>query len=273
MNSEVTRRAFLFGIVGAAAAGWVWVRNQSISSESAPTTTASQAAPTSTAAPAPPSSVTTTSSAVPATTVSTTTSTTLAPVRIEALCRDSWGARAATAAFNEHTIERMTVHHTARLLRRNSDAPRAIRGHQDFHQIDRGWPDIAYHFMVDLEGNVYECRPTDAVGDTGTNYDPTGHFLVCCEGDFNQQELPAAQLEALINVLAWASSEFGAAASTIAGHRDVAATSCPGDNLYPLIESGDLAATVDARLAAGGVELEVVCGEEALDRVREIENA
>ena len=270
MSSDVTRRAFLFGIIGAAAAGWVWMRDRGLSADSVPTTTAGQAAPpTTTTLPATTAPPTTT--AAPAS--STTTSTTLTPTQIEALCRDSWGARAATGSFTDHTIERMTVHHTARELRRNSDAPRAIRGHQNFHQRDRGWADIAYHFIIDLEGNVYECRPTGAVGDTGTNYDPTGHFLVCCEGDFNQQELPAAQQEALVDVLAWASLEFGVAADTIAGHRDVASTSCPGDDLYALIESGELVQAVQDRNANGGVALEVVCGDVAFDRVRAIENA
>ncbi|NND03662.1 MAG: N-acetylmuramoyl-L-alanine amidase [Acidimicrobiia bacterium] len=270
MSGDVTRRAFLFGIIGAAAAGWVWMRDRGLSTDAVPSTTAGQAAPPSTSPIAPPTTATTT--AAPATSTSTTT-TSLAPVRIEALCRDSWGARAGSGNFDEHTIERMTVHHTARRLDQNSDAPRAIRTHQTFHQVDRGWPDIAYHFIIDLDGNVYECRTTSAVGDTGTNYDPTGHFLVCCEGDFNQQELPEAQRNALVDVLAWASGEFDVDPTTIAGHRDVASTSCPGDNLYPLIESGELVDAVRARKANGGAELKVVCGDEAFDRVRSIENA
>lgn len=275
--SDVTRRAFLLGLVGAAAAGWVWTRNQSISPDAAPNPSAASAAPTQTTSVAQvASSSPTTSAAAPVASTTTTASppsTSQAPVRIEALCRDSWGARAASGSFQEHTIERMTVHHTARLLRRNADAPRFIRIHQEFHQADRGWPDIAYHFIIDLEGNVYECRPTNAVGDTGTNYDPTGHFLVCCEGDFSQQELPDAQREALVDMLAWGSVAFGVSADTIAGHRDLAATSCPGENIYTLIESGDLVLEVNARLEAGGVELEVVCGEAAFDRVRRIETS
>jgi hypothetical protein len=165
----------------------------------------------------------------------------------------------------------MTVHHTARLLAENRRAPEAIRGHQRFHQLDRGWPDIAYHFIIDLDGNVYECRPVGAVGDTGTNYDPTGHFLVACEGNFDEQPLPAAQQAALVNVLAWAGTEFAVDPETIRGHRDVAATSCPGDNLYALIDSGDLARAVADSLAAGTVTMEVVCGAEAEDRVAAIE--
>jgi hypothetical protein len=268
----MNRRAFLAGVAGAAAVGWLWLRDGGREVEPATdVATRTEAPPPSTT---PQTTADPGTTAVPATTsTTTTTTTTVVPaVLIEALCRQSWGAAEPSGEFTTHTIERMTVHHTARLLSDNRNAPAAVRGHQRFHQgPERGWADIAYHFIIDLEGNVYECRPVDAVGDTGTNYDPTGHFLVCCEGDFNTQELPAAQQAALIDVLAWASEQFDVAGDTIRGHRDVASTSCPGDNLYTLIESGELAAAVDARVAAGGVQLEVVCGEIAAARVRAIE--
>ena len=192
---------------------------------------------------------------------------------MELICREAWGARPPTGEFTSHQLERLTVHHTARLLRQNSDAPRSIRIHQDFHQVDRGWPDIAYHFLIDLDGNVYEGRPPSAVGDTGTNYDPTGHFLVSCEGNFNEQELPAAQRDALVNVLAWASEAFSIDPTTLAGHRDVASTTCPGDNLYALIESGELEQAIQSRLAFGGVAAELLCDDATFERVRAIENA
>ncbi len=264
MNTQMTRRAFLFAGAGAAAVGWVWLRDRGAVNQLAagPATTE---VPTTTVR-------TTTAPAAPATTATTPTTSTSPPVaHIDALCRDAWGAAAPAGGFREHEIEWMTVHHTARLLEENRDAPAAIRGHQRFHQLDRGWSDIAYHFVIDLEGNVYECRPVTAVGDTGTNYDPTGHFLVCCEGNFDEQPLPAAQQKALVDVLAWAAAEFGVAPDTIRGHRDWAATSCPGDNLYPLIDSGDLAGAVADSLAAGTVTMEIVCGPAADERVAVIE--
>jgi hypothetical protein len=264
----MTRRAFLLAGAGAAAVGVVWLRDRPAVSDAAPgtSTTTTPVPPTTTVPPTTPPPST-------ATTVTTTsTSTTSAPaVQVAALCRDSWGAAPPAGEFVEHEIERMTVHHTARLLSENRAAPGAIRGHQRFHQLDRGWPDIAYHFIIDLEGNVYECRPVTAVGDTGTNYDPTGHFLVCCEGDFNEQTVPVAMQQSLVNVLAWAAAEFGADPETIRGHRDVAATSCPGDNLYSLIESGDLARSVAESLAAGSVTMEIVCGASAEERIAAIE--
>jgi len=43
---------------------------------------------------------------------------------------------------------------------------------------DRNWIDIPYHFLIDPNGNVYEGRNVFTVGETATEYDPTGHLLI-----------------------------------------------------------------------------------------------
>ncbi len=190
---------------------------------------------------------------------------------MQAICTAAWGGREPAGAFTNHTIERMTVHHTAALLDTNRNAPARARAHQRFHIDGRGWADLAYHFLVDANGNVYEGRPVTAVGDTGTNYDPTGHFLVCAEGDFDRQSIPAAQVAAVADVLAWGATQFGVDPSTIRGHRDWASTSCPGDGFYPLISDGSLEQAVRDRVSAVAPSLTVLCGEAAVALVADIE--
>ncbi len=189
---------------------------------------------------------------------------------VAAICKDAWDARPVGSGFVRHTIERLTVHHTAALLTSNTEAPRFARRHQLHHQ-QAGWPDLAYHYLVDGRGHVYEGRPVEFRGDTFTSYDPTGHFLVSCQGDFTRQAVPEPQLTTLVDVLAWAAGEFAVSPDTIRGHKDYAATACPGTALYPLIRDGDLARMVRERLAAGGVRLEPFCGPEADALVAAIE--
>lgn len=166
----------------------------------------------------------------------------------------------------------MTVHHTEALLSNNRKAPARLRQHQAWHIDGRGWPDLAYHFVVDANGHVYEGRPVTAVGDTGTNYDPTGHFLVCAEGNFNQQDIPPAQVAALVDVLAWGAVHFGVDVSTIRGHRDWApSTTCPGDLFYPLISAGTLEQAVRDRVGGGAPTLSVLCGDAAVEKVAAVE--
>jgi hypothetical protein len=187
------------------------------------------------------------------------------------LCREAWGARLARSGGRRHTITRMTLHHEAVVLGENRNAPGRFRQDQRYHQDQKGWVDIAYHVGVDRNGNIYELRSTESAGDTATDYDTTGHFLVLCEGDFNQEAVSEAQLHATAFTFAWAAQNFRIATSTLAGHRDLAQTSCPGANLYAHISSGDLKRRIDDLMAAGPVDLQRFCGPDATARVAAIE--
>ena len=187
------------------------------------------------------------------------------------LCRDAWGASPARAGGRPHTITRMTLHHEAVVLGENRNAPGRLRHDQRYHQDQKGWIDIAYHLGVDRNGNLYELRNPAIAGDTATDYDTTGHFLVLCEGDFDQEAVSEAQLQSTAVAFAWASKNFGVASHTLAGHRDFAQTSCPGANLYAHLASGDLKRRIDDLLAGGGVDLQRFCGPDAAAGVAAIE--
>src|SRR5277367_7189064 len=207
------------------------------------------------------------SGAAPPTTGARLTTTTSALL----LCRDAWGARAARPGGKRHAITRMTLHHEAVVLGDNRNAPGRLRQDQRYHQDQKGWVDIAYHVGIDRDGNIYELRTPQIAGDTATDYDTTGHFLVLCEGDFDQEVVSDAQLHATALAFAWATQTFHIATDTLAGHRDLAPTSCPGANLYAHISSGDLKRRIDDLLVAGTVNLRSVCGPDAATTVAAIE--
>jgi hypothetical protein len=91
------------------------------------------------------------------------------------------------------------------------------------------------------------------------------------EGDFDQEHVSEAQLQAAALAFAWAAQHFRIATDTLARHRDLAQTSCPGANLYAHLSAGDLKRRIDDLLAAGGVGLERFCGPDAAARVEAIE--
>lgn len=187
------------------------------------------------------------------------------------LCRDAWGARPPKPGGRPHTITRMTLHHTGAVLGDNRNAPGRLRQHQRLHQDQNGWIDIAYHVSVDRNGNIYELRTTDLAGDTATNYDPAGHFLVLCEGDFDQEQVTEAQLNGAAFAFAWATQRFRIASDTLGAHRDFAATACPGTNLYSHVASGDFKRRIDDLLVAGSVDLRIACGPDAAATGTDIE--
>ena len=164
----------------------------------------------------------------------------------------------------EDDVRFLLVHHT---LTPNEDAPERIpqrlRSIYSFHTgKQRGWIDVAYNFFVDAYGVIWEGRAGsieravkgDATGGS------QGFALLCCfVGDFTAQEPSPEAMASMTHLLAWLASregldltgpvEFASRGSTkwrkgavvtteqVAAHRDMSATECPGNALYPLVAS------------------------------------
>ncbi len=264
---DETRRRVLFGLgaFGAGALGASLVRFTGSGDESTVNEVSEPGV-------APPPPETTPSSMPPSTTHGEATTTAAADDATETTtpsvtvaCRDVWGAGPASGVMTEHVPVRLTLHHTAVGQTTLAQGPARARQHQRYHQ-SLGWSDLAYHFLVDRSGLAYEGRDVRFRGDTATTYDPTGHFLVCMEGDFDVQEPTDAQLETTVALFAWASQRFGIDASTLAGHGDYAVTSCPGSAVSSMLP--DLAAAV---ADTGAVELDLVCGPIGLELIAALE--
>ncbi len=187
------------------------------------------------------------------------------------VCRDGWGARPARPGGIPHTISRMTLHHTAVVLGDNRNITSRLQQHQRYHQDQKNWIDIAYHLGIDRDGHIFELRTPDFAGDTATSYDPWGHFLVVCEGDFDQEAVTEDQLNGAALAFAWAARTFTVSPDTLAGHQDYTSTTCPGANLQAHITSGDLRRRVENLVVAGNVDLQRLCGPEAAKVVAAIE--
>ena len=172
----------------------------------------------------------------------------------------------------------LLVHHTATGNAYGpDDVPGIMRGAFNFHTgPERGWPDVAYNFFIDRFGEVWEARAGSLAGPvmgdaTGGSQ---GHAqLVCLIGNFTDQMPTEASLASLHRTLAWLAARdnidvrpgatvdivsrgsnlwpAGAAitTATIAGHRDMSATACPGDMFYPYVVN-ELPQQVSAVLGA-----------------------
>jgi hypothetical protein len=152
-----------------------------------------------------------------------------------------------------HSISRVTLHHTgsAEPLRVGDDPVARLRGLQSWGAADRNWWDVPYHFLIDLDGNVYEGRDWRYMGETNTTYDPGGHFLISVIGNYELQQPTPAQIDAIVDMMAWAIRRFDLPLDRIGGHYDFAQTSCPGLHLRQYLEDGSLRAMIEARLRRG----------------------
>ena len=153
--------------------------------------------------------------------------------------RSSWNA-AEPRPYKQHVPERITIHHEGTMFEKGDDAPKHIKNVQTWGMgTDRNWIDIPYHFLIDPEGIICEGRNIFTVGETATEYDPTGHLLITCLGNFEEQEISDEQLESLINLIAYCCQRYSISPETIASHRDYSnQTVCPGKNLYKYLENG-----------------------------------
>lgn len=154
-----------------------------------------------------------------------------------------------------HEIRMITLHHSGspEPLRPDDDPVQKLRDLQAWGQAERNWWDVPYHFLIDLDGNIYEGRDYRYMGETNTEYNPRGHFLISVMGNYNLQEPTPVQIDAITDLMAWAVAEFDVPLEGIHGHGDLAQTSCPGDHLREYLDDGTFREGVRGRLQEAGV--------------------
>ena len=121
---------------------------------------------------------------------------------------------------------------TDRIILHHADAKNCSA--EDIHRwhLNNGWAGAGYHFLVRKDGSIYRLRPEDKVGAHayGSNYNSLG---ICFEGNYMEEDMPETQKEAGKELVAYLKNKYGI--STVQRHRDVCATSCPGDK-FPFNE-------------------------------------
>ena len=177
--------------------------------------------------------------------------------------RSEWGADESlrNAAPSYATVKMAFVHHTASgNLYSSADAPALVRGIYAYHTQSLHWNDIAYNFIVDRFGTIYEGRyggvARGVVGAHVYGFN-TGSTGVSVMGTFIDEVPPAEAVTALERLLAWklgvhgldpagtarltcgAAEKYATGATVtfpvIAGHRQANYTECPGSALYALL--------------------------------------
>ena len=121
---------------------------------------------------------------------------------------------------------------TQRIILHHADAKNCSA--EDIHRwhLNNGWSGAGYHFLVRKDGTIYRLRPEDKVGAHayGSNYNSIG---ICFEGNYMEEDMPAEQIKAGQELVAYLKNKYNI--TTVQAHRDVCATSCPG-NKFPFDE-------------------------------------
>jgi hypothetical protein len=204
------------------------------------------------------------------------------------IARSAWAGRRHPPASGPFygAINLAFVHHTENPNGYGpGQVPTMLLAIYDYHRFTRGFFDIAYNFIIDLYGRIWEARaggvdePVVGAHAGGYNTVSTGVAIL---GSFSFAQPSRASVTALQRLLAWKLALHGVPSQgkvrvevnpsdafytpfapgqrvllpRIAGHRDGDLTSCPGNDLYdrlPAIRTqvkGQAGAVYDLTLAA-----------------------
>jgi len=156
--------------------------------------------------------------------------------------RTQWASGApATALMNRMLpVQFITVHHDGMepfyATDQSSSAARLDsirRAHRD-----KGWGDIGYHFAIDRDGRVWQCRPLAWQGAHVKDCNE-GNIGVVSLGNFDRQSPSAPQIAGLNRHVSWLMRQFHVPLRDATGRSKVlthqewpsARTACPGVNL------------------------------------------
>jgi hypothetical protein len=194
--------------------------------------------------------------------------------------RADWGAdlppRGPLEPEQPGDVRFLLVHHSVSVNDYPPAAvPEELRSFFRLHTApEKGWADIAYNFLVDRFGGIWEGRAgsveAPVKGDaTGGSQ---GFAVLCCFIGDHRTAPPSPEAQAsLVSLLAWLAERYGidprpgtttsftsrgsnrwpsgtpVTTTTIAGHRDMSKTVCPGDAAYHLVRN-DFPARVTAAM-------------------------
>ncbi|WP_370518490.1 FG-GAP-like repeat-containing protein [Nostocoides sp. HKS02] len=162
-------------------------------------------------------------------------------------------------------MKSIVIHHTAGTNDyTQATAAAQVRGIYAYDTLGLGWADIAYNFLVDKWGRVYEGRagsitlPVRGAHAMGFNTDTMG---IAAMGNYETTTAPDAMVDSLAKVAGWKLSQYGvnplgtarltsqggAGTKYAAGvsvtlpainaHQNTSYTLCPGKYLYPLMDT------------------------------------
>ncbi|MBI3890693.1 MAG: N-acetylmuramoyl-L-alanine amidase [Candidatus Wallbacteria bacterium] len=146
--------------------------------------------------------------------------------------RRKWGALAPRQALKAIEPEKIAVHHSSEPRASQYAGASTIRGIQRFHMFERGWNDIAYHYLIGPDGTIFEGRPERL---NGSHSPANGNKLgICVLGNFNRgaESITPRARASLLRMLAYLAGKYGISSRSIYGHCDFNSTDCPGDTLY-----------------------------------------
>jgi hypothetical protein len=150
--------------------------------------------------------------------------------------RAGWNARPPKQPFTNlrpNKVVGIVLHHSG--VQNAEPGPATLKAFERTHMDTRGWNAIAYNWLVDANGVIYEGRGAGIVGGATKGWNSRTESV--CYTGWGSGPIPDAALKSI----RWVMDEIQKRYNNklwIKGHRDMASTSCPGSELYAWLQNG-----------------------------------
>jgi len=151
---------------------------------------------------------------------------------VNIITRSEWGAAPPKTVPKKIATpsKELWLHHTAS----PSGGAERVRQIQAFHQGPmRGWNDIAYSFLVNHDGTIFEGRGAGIAGGHTAGHNSISH-AICVLGHYDLTFPSPASVTAVVELARHGHDQGWWPDQFTGGHRDAsgANTSCPGKHLH-----------------------------------------
>ena len=150
------------------------------------------------------------------------------------ISREEWGARAPRYTTEITAPVGVCIHYWGSPT---SGTPEAVRSAQNKHMDENGWADFAYNEASDADATVYEGRGFYNRSAANGNTQLNSMYLAFAYMVGPGEKLSEKAIQAARDFISEARRIHPTCLEIIA-HRDVTSTSCPGDDIYALVEAG-----------------------------------
>ena len=152
------------------------------------------------------------------------------------ISRKGWGSRGPRKPFswlNRKRVIGIALHHSG--VKNGPKGVAAVKAFERHHMDANGWNAIAYNWLVDEEGVVYEGRGAGVISAATRPYNSRTESI-CYTGD-GEKPVPDKALESIRWLIGNIQERYDNKL-WVKGHRDLASTSCPGTWLYNWLQGG-----------------------------------
>ena len=157
--------------------------------------------------------------------------------------RADWGARPPTRRHSIKPNQLMFLHHT---VGTKQVGGLVVRNIQRDHQNRQGWTDIAYNWLVDEAGTIYQGRGWFVAGGATKGWNTWSHSIAYMGNSMTTIPSNAA-LKAIKVVIAEATRLQGP--QTVRPHNAAVNTLCPGTHLEAWLRAGRPTTTTPKEIA------------------------